>query len=176
MVDAVAAGVGLAVHVGVLQLGLGFKIPAVFQIVGFARFDAGLLVPGSERAVRLSAINQEGVAVAHDLADPADDVDVLAVIAQPGVIEGPGVTFVLSVSVVKRIAAAKVGKDSTLMDRAAVITGGYEIFAQFKAIAVTGIQVTALMGVGRAGPPAVGIGVHIPNVTHALIQGIHLGC
>ena len=51
------------------------------------------------------------MAVAHDLAHTADDVDVPAVIAQPGVIEGTGIAFVLPVSVVKRIAAAKVGKD-----------------------------------------------------------------
>ena len=138
--DAVAAGIGLAVHVGILQLGLGFKVPAVFQIVGFARFDAGLLVPGSERAVRLSAINQEGVAVAHDLADPADDVDVLAVVSEPGVIEGPGIAFVLPVSIVKRIAAAKVGKDSALMDDTAIVTSRDKVFPQFKAIAVTGVR------------------------------------
>ena len=130
------------------------------------------MVPGAEGAVRLSAIDQEGVAVAHDLAHTADDVDVLAVIAQPGVVESAGIAFVLPVSVVKRIAAAKVGKDGALMDDTAVITGGYEIFAQFKAIAVTGVGIAVLMSIGRTSPPAVGIGVHIPNVTHALIQRI----
>ena len=112
------------------------------------------------------------MAVAHDLAHTADNVDVLAVIAEPGMVESAGIAFVLPVSVVKSITAAKVGKDRALMDDTAVVTRRYEIFAQFKAVAVTGVGIAVLMGIGRAGPPAVGIGVHIPNVTHALIQGI----
>ena len=56
-------------------------------------------------------IDQEGVAVAHDLADAAYDIDVPAAVAEPGVIKGTGITVVLPVSVGKRIAAAKIGKD-----------------------------------------------------------------
>ena len=62
------------------------------------------------------------------------------------------------------------------MDDTAVVTGGYEIFAQFKAIAVTGVGIAVLMGIGRASPPAVGIGVHLANVAHALVQGVDIGC
>ena len=113
MIDSIAAGVGLAVHVRVLQLCLRFKIPAVFQIVAAARFDTSLLVPGSEGAVRLVAIDQEGMAVAHDLADAADKVDIPAIISEPGVVESTTVAVVLPISISKGVRAAKIGEDSS---------------------------------------------------------------
>ena len=61
------------------------------------------------------------------------------------------------------------------MDRAAICPSRDKVFPQFKAVAVTGVRIAVLMGIGRAGPPSVGIGVHIPNVAHALIQRIDVG-
>ena len=61
------------------------------------------------------------------------------------------------------------------MDRAAISPIHDKILTQFKAVAVTGIGIAVLMGVRRAGPPAVGIGIHMTDVAHALIQGVDVG-
>ncbi|KXA70238.1 hypothetical protein HMPREF3201_00230, partial [Megasphaera sp. MJR8396C] len=90
------------------------------------------------------------MAVAHDLADAADKVDIPAIISEPGVVESTTVAVVLPISISKGVRAAKIGEDSSLMNRAAVAAGHDKVFAQFKAVAVTGVGVAVLMGIGRA--------------------------
>ena len=69
------------------------------------------------------------MAVAHDPTDAADNVDIPAIVSEPGVVESTTVTVVFPVSISKGVFTAKIGEDDTLMDRTAVIASHDKIFS-----------------------------------------------
>ena len=96
LTDAVTGPVVRPIEVSILKLALGFNVPRVAQSFLAAPFDAGLLVPGPEGTLRCFAVYKPRRPFAVQSANAADDVKVMALLTEPGLIEAARVALIFS--------------------------------------------------------------------------------
>lgn len=162
------------VDVSILKLALGLDVPRIAQFFLAAPFDAGLLVPGPEGALRGFAVEKSRRPFAVNLSNAADDVEIMALLTEPGLIEAARVALVLALPFGKGGLAAKVAEGKTLTKGTSILSLIYAVEAQFKAVAVTIIAVTAEVAIGQTGPHARIFPISITSFAESFIEGIHI--
>ena len=154
LADAVIAPEIVSVNVRILELTLRFDIPGIVQDLLAAPFDAGLLVPGTEGALRFVTVEKSCHPFAVHLPNATDDVEVMAVLSEPSPVQAARIAFVFPISFIKGGLALEVTEGQALTKKAAIISVHRIVVAEFKAVAVAVIAVAADMAVGPAGPHA----------------------
>ena len=101
MADAVIGPEVVSVDMRILELALRLDVPPIIQGFLAAPFDAGLLVPGTEGALRFVTVEESRRPFAVDLPNAADDVEVVSLLSQPGPIEAARITLVFPISFIK---------------------------------------------------------------------------
>ena len=147
LADAVMGPEVVSVDVRILELTLGLDVPRIAQCFLAAPFDAGLLVPGTKGALRFVTVEESRRPFGIQSANAADDVEVVALLTEPGLIEAARVALVLALTFGKGGLAAKVAEGKALT-KGAVIARFYRIVAEFKAIAVAVVAVAAKVAIG----------------------------
>lgn len=174
LADAVIGPEVVSVDMRILELALRLDVPPIIQGFLAAPFDAGLLVPGTEGALRFVTVEESRRPFAVDLPNAADDVEVMAVLSEPSPVQAARISLVFLISFIKGSPALQVAEGQALTKKAAVISVHRIVVAEFKAVAVAVIAVAAEVAVGPAGPHARIFAGGITSFTESLIKGIHM--